>query len=169
MENNRNKENLNELFEQFFNKKDAKEAVEDIRAGEKILRENPAHEPCEELIAGIKSEIGSSLLQRRARILRRIVYKAAVAAALIIISTIAISLFEQDLGNVRAEIIPREIWDSEDIMADDLNLAYFVTEIQQIEDDMLAIESGEYGGISDYEVDNLEMELIAIDTDFWKG
>jgi len=169
MENNRDKENLNELFERFFNEKDAKEAVEDIRAGEKILRENPAPEPCEELIAGIKSEIGSSLLHRRARVLRRMMYKAAVAAALIIISTIAISLFEQDKGRVQAEIIPSEIWDSEDIMADDLNLAYFITEIEQIENDILAIESGDYGGISDYEIDNLEMELIAIDTDFWKG
>lgn len=168
------KENLNELFEQFFNAKDAKEAVEDIRAGEQILRDNPAPEPSKELLIKIKSGFAAGLRLKSARTMRTIVYKAvAVAAAFIIISIVTVSIFEKgDVGPAQAYAyaeMSREIWESDDITTDDLHLAYFITEIEQIEEDILAVESGEYGGIGDYDIDDIEMELIAINTDFWKG
>jgi len=172
--NGRNEENLKEVFEKFLEPKEAEQAVEDIAQGEQILREHPAPAPDGEVIADIKAEIGRAVLRRKANVFTRTVYKAAVvAAAVIILTAISVKLFEKGGGEservVAASILPAAIWESERLADDDANLAILTAEIEQIEGEVLALQLGENGGNGYEAVTELEMELIEINSNFWKG
>ncbi len=172
--NGRGEENLKELFERFVNSGQAERFVEDIREGERILREYPAPEPDGELTADIKARIGGALLRRKANVFRRTVYKAAVAAAVVIIlAVIGIRLFERGGGEPEratyASIIPMMIWEGEDTAAEDADLAILTAEIEQIERELIAVQLGENGGNGSSAIPVLEIELMEINSDFWKG
>ena len=172
--NDRNEENLKGLFEKFLDSEQAERNAEDVRKGEEILREHAAPEPDSELVSDIKAEIARELLGRERSVTKRVVYKvAAVAAAFIILATVSVKLFEKDTGERRkvitASVMPSALWDSEDIAADDVDLAILTAEIEEIESEALALESGENGGNGLAELAELEMELMEIDSDFWKG
>ncbi|MGB2862048.1 MAG: hypothetical protein WBC05_01875 [Sedimentisphaerales bacterium] len=170
----RNQENLRELFEKFFDAEQAESCVEDIQKAEQIFREHPAPEPDDMLIANIKAEIAMRLQAARAHRFRRILYEVAgIAAAIIIVAAVSLQLFEKDTTGpgdvVYASLIPTAIWESDDITADDEDLAVFTAQIEQIEDEVLALQSGEDTGNGDSTIAELEMELIEINSDFWKG
>ena len=170
----RNEENVKELFEKFLDSGQAERNAEDIRKGEAILREHAAPEADGEVIAGIKAEIARELLRRRTNVSKRVVYRAAaVAAVFIVLAVVSVKLFEKggdgEGGLVEASLIPSVIWESKDIAADDVDLAILTAEIEEIENDALALESGENGGNGQGDLVELEMELIEIDSDFWKG
>jgi len=170
----RNRENLTELFEKFFDAEQAKSCIEDIQEGERILREHPAPEPDDMLFANIKAEIAMRLKARRAHLFRRRVYEAAaVAAAVVILAAVSVQLFDKDgsepTGLVTASLIPTAIWESDDIVTDDTNLAVFAAEIEQIEDEVLTLQSGDDTSEEDRTIAELEMELVEINSDFWKG
>ena len=170
----RNEENLKELFEKFLDAEQAERCVEDVQKAEQILREHPAPEPDDMLIANIKAEIAMRLPARRADVFKYIAYKVACAAAAVIfITAIGLSLFEKGNGEpgpvVYASIITTAIWESDDIAIDDENLATFTTEIEQIEDELLSLQLGEDNGNGNRTITELEMELIEINnSDFWK-
>ena len=171
---NRNRENLRELFEKFFDAEQAERCVEDIQKAEQIFRENPAPEPNDMLIANIKAEIAMRLQARRAHRFRRIIYEVAgVAAAILIVAAVSLQLFEKGTppnGDfIYASLIPTEIWISDNIAVDDEDLAVFTAQIEQIEDEMQTLQSGEDTGNGDSTIVELEMELIEINGDFWKG
>ena len=171
---NRNQENLRELFEKFFDAEQAESCVEDVQKAEKIFREHPAPEPDDMLIANIKAEIAMRLQAARAHRFRRIIYEvAAAAAAILIVAAVSLQLFQKDGPKngevVYASLIPTEIWVSDDIAADDEDLAAFTAQIEQIEDEVQALQSGEDTGNGDSTIAELEMELIEINSDFWKG
>jgi hypothetical protein len=166
-----NEENLKEVFEKFLEPKEAEQAAEDMARGERILREHPAAKADDELIAGIKMKI-SGVLHRKTVAFRRIVYKTAVvAAAVILLAAIGTRLFEKggESGKAAASIIDGVIWESEGLAADDVDLAILAAEIEQIEDEVLALQLGEDGGNGSKAVTELEIELIEINNDFWKG
>lgn len=173
--NGQNEENLKELFEKFLDAKEAERCIDDVQKGEQILREYPAPEPDDMLIANIKAEIAMHLPARRTYLFEHIAYKLACAAATIMILTgIGLKLF--DGGGITsdraqyASIIPTAIWESDDLSADDTDLAIYTTEIEQIEEELLALQSGDYSGNGERSVTELEIELIEIDnSDFWKG
>ena len=173
--NNQNQENLKELFEKFLDTKQAQKYVEDVQKAEEILREHSAPEPDDMLIANIKAEIAMSLPVRRTYVFKHIAYKAlSIAAAVIFITAIGLGLFDNgahDPGPVQyASIIPAAIWESDDIAADDGDLVIFTIEIEQIEDELLALRLGKDDGNGDSTITELEMELIEINnSDFWKG
>lgn len=166
-------ENLRELFEKFFNAEQAERAAQDVQKTEQILREHPAPEPDRELIADIKGQITARLLHRQKHSLREIAYKvASVAAAVIVLAAMMVRLFEKGGGQseiLSASLIPREIWESDDIATDDAELVILTTEIERMEDEVVALELGENGSNGDRAAEELEMELIAINSDFWKG
>jgi hypothetical protein len=172
---NRNRENLRELFEKFFDAEQAESCVEDIQKAEKIFREHPAPEPDDMLIANIKAEIAMRLPVARAHRFRRIIYEVVGAAAVILfVAAVSLQLFEKatpEQGEVvsRTSLIPAELWISNNIAADDEDLAVFTAQIEQIEDEVMALQSGEDTGNGDSTLTELEMELIEIDSDFWKG
>jgi hypothetical protein len=170
--NGRNEENLRELFERFVDAEQANKAVEDVWKAERILREHPAPEPGEELIAGIKSEIANSLLLRQRNIFRRKVsYEvAAVAAAVIVLAAISIwtGLFERGESEPKgmyASIIPAALWESDNITVDDPRIASLTAEVEQVESEVRTLQEGEDGGNGDRAVSELEMELAVINSD----
>ncbi len=170
----RNQENLRELFEKFFDAEQAEGCVEDIQKAEQIFRELPAPEPDDMLIANIKAEIAMRLPAARAHRVRRIIYEVVgAAAAILVVAALSLQLFEKDVPQngefVYASLIPTAIWESDDIAADDEDLAAFTAQIEQIEDEVLALQSGEEAGNGDSTLVELEMELIEINSDFWKG
>jgi len=173
--NDENQENLKELFEKFLDAEQAESCVEDVQKAEQILREHPAPEPDDMLIANIKAEIAMRLPARRTGVFKQIAYKSvSVAAAVIFLTAIGLRLFEKGSDEpgpvVYASIIPTAIWESDDIAADDADLAIFTTEIEQIEDELLVLQFGEDDANGDSSVSELEIELIEINSsDFWKG
>lgn len=173
--NERNRENLKELFEKFFDGEQAESCVEDIRKGEQILREHPAPEPDQTLIADIKAQIALRLQARRAQHFRRILYEVVgAAAAIIFIATISVQLFQQKdvrrTGTIdQASILPTAMWENDDITTADQDLATFTTQIEQIEDEVQTLQSGQEPGNTDSTIEELEMELVEVNSDFWKG
>ncbi len=171
---NRNSENLRELFEKFFDAEQAESCVEDIQKAEQIFRENPAPKPDDVLIANIKAEIAMRLQAERAHHFRRILYEVVgTAAAIIFVAAISLQLFQQKdapkTGEVAyASLIPPKIWESDNITADDEDLAVFTAQIEQIEDEVTALQSGADTGNGDSTLAELEMELIEINSGFWK-
>jgi len=169
----RDRENLAELIERLYDSENADGVVEDVRRGEQLLRDNPAPEPDRELIADIKAEITLLLPARRAKLARRRTYKrAAAAAAILIAAWTGASLFNTGSPGpgqmAAASLIPTAIWESDDIAADDENLAAFAAEIDQIENEVMILESGDDAYASDRTVEELEIELIVVRSDFWK-
>ena len=168
------RENLKELFEKFFDAEQAQKQLEDVREAERIIEQYPAPEPDDMLIANIKAEIAMRLPAQRTHIYNRTVYRiASVAAAIIILAAIGLNVFEKDITEqqpvARADIIPRAIWDSEDIVIDDMDLANYATQIDQIESDFMALQAGEDGFEGDNTIMELELELMETEGDFWKG
>jgi hypothetical protein len=168
------RENLKELLEKFFDTEQAASCLEDFQKAERILREHPAPEPDEMLIANIKAEIAMRLPARRAeRFRRRVGELVGVAAAIAVLAMVSVRLSNgpgrQPGNDAYASLIPTAIWESTNIAADDADLALFNTEIEQIKDEVLTLESGRDAGDSDSSIAELEMELIQISSDFWKG
>lgn len=175
--NDRNEENLEDLFEKFGGAEWTQRAVEDIQKAEQVLREHPAPEPNDKLVANIKAGIAAELGRREATAFnfKRIAYKTAVVAAVfIVLAVLSVKVFEKGGGGteklVLASVIPESIWGDNDVSAEnDTDLTILTAEIEQIEGDMLALQLGETGGNGHTELAELEMELIEIGSDFWKG
>jgi hypothetical protein len=126
------------------------------------------------LIANIKAEIALRLHASRAHHIRRIIYEVMSAAAVILfVAMVGLQLFQKPViepGMVNtASILPTKIWESDNIAVDDDNLAVFTTQIDQIEDEVTTLQSGEDAGNGDSTINEMEMELIEINSDFWKG
>ena len=128
------------------------------------------------LIANIKAEIALHLLPHKTVTFKHIVYKAmAIAAAIIVVVSISLDLFQNDRSPnkpdvlVTASIIPRAIWESNDIASDDTKLVIFTTEAEQISDEFSNLRSGRSESNINDAITELEMELIEIKGDFWKG
>jgi len=171
--NSQNQENLKELFERFVDAQQAEKYVEDVQKAEQILRQYPAPEPDDMLIANIKAEITMRLPAKRTHVFRRLIYEAAaVAAAIAILAAVSVRLFQKGFEPERlvyTSLIPRAIWESDDITTDDMDLAFFTAEAEQIEEQVLALQFGENGGNGYSTLAELEMELLEINSDFWKG
>jgi hypothetical protein len=171
--NNQDKENLKQLFEKFVSSEEAEEAAEDIRKAEQILDEYSAPEPDSRLLARIKAEVTAGLQQNKAVIHRKMVYKIAVAAAaaVIILAAVSIKLSEKSAVGPQkityASVIPRTIWESEQLADDDEDLANLTAEFEDIESEVLAVHQDKTNGNGD--MAELEIELTEIDSDFWKG
>ncbi|MHC4242097.1 MAG: hypothetical protein ACYS3N_00565 [Planctomycetota bacterium] len=169
--NSQNDENLKELFERFLSAEQAESGVEDIQKAEQILRQHPAPEPDSMLIANIKAEIAMRLPAKRTNVFTKIDYRAAyAAAAIMIITAVSLSLFDYSApqSDTMIQYISTAEWESDDIATDDADLAIYTIEVEQIEDELRSLQSGEDIGDSDSSLSELEMELVAINNDFWK-
>jgi hypothetical protein len=169
--NDRNEENLRELFERFISSKDAESGIEDFAEVKRILDENPAPQPHPELIAAINSKIAETLRIRKEHTFRRLAYRLApVAAVFIILASVSIKLY---VRNSRPEkefyVISSAVWDSDNVAADDRNLAVFNAEVDELEIEFTTLELGDTGGNGRSAVTELEMDFVAISTDIWEG
>ena len=172
--NGQSEEELKGLLKKLLNSPEVEEAIEDVRKGERILSEHPAPEPDKQVIGNIKAEIARAILCKKAAAFKRIAYRAvAVAAAVIILAAVGVKLFEKGNGEpgkiVTASIIPKAIWESGHLAADDAELATLTAEIEEIESEILAVKLGENGGNGFTDLEELEMELAEINSYFWEG
>lgn len=169
-----NRENLKDLFEKFLTSDGAGRAAEDVHEAERILHDYPAPEPSDTLIADIKTKIAQAVPRRKANAFRKTVYKVAVvAAAVILTAAISVRLFQKGNGKAErityASIIPKAVWESEDIAADDTDLAILNDQTEQIETEILALQLGQTNGNGPVDLTELETELSEINNNFWKG
>lgn len=173
--NDRNEENLRELFERFVSTEEAESGIEDFVKAERILDEYPAPEPDTELIAAIKSDIAETLRLRKEHTFRRIAYKLApVAVVFIVIAAVGVRMLQTGTGP--GEIIPppglllsARDWVTDNVAVDDIDLAVLTAELDGLEVEFATLELGENGGNGRSAVSELEMDLVAIDNDIWEG
>ena len=86
-----NKENLRELIEKYMNPGNAQMYLDDIEAGERILRKYSTPKPDDMLLANIKANIALHIIPQRTATFKKRVYEVlAVAASVIIIATISL-------------------------------------------------------------------------------
>jgi hypothetical protein len=164
-------ENLTELLRRFMEEPAAHAAQEDIEAGERWLRAYPAPAPNARLMASIQAQIAASA-RRRHRIIR--LSHAALAAAAAVIVMALIGQF-QPASQSRPPIsvagilrLPAAVWESDDIMHQDLDLAYYSSQIGQIEAQVRALETDE-DDVGTAAPEEFELELMAIQAELLKG
>ena len=166
---NPDRDNLRELFERFMPSSEAERAAEDVRAGDEMLCAHPAPEPDREMILGIKLQMATQLSGKH-RVTHHLYRLAASVAAVIVLTLIAFhhQAPHSNSSLSHATLLPQFIWESDDISADDIKLAYFTAEIEQIEAQVRALEAGESQDAGVRTLDEVEMELVRINTGFWK-
>ncbi len=166
--NDRNHDDLRELLKRFMDPSEAGSIERDIRSGDRLFEANPAPQVAPETLAAIKRQITVRLgaSHRPASPLYRYIAAAAVIAVALI------GFFgrptQQSQGVSYASLIPTAIWESEDLASDDAELAYFRSELRHIETQMQALEAGDGELVAAGSLDEVELELIRIDTQFWK-
>lgn len=171
--NARNEENLKELFERFVGTEEAESGIEDFVKVERILDENPAPEPDTELIAAMKSEIAEAIRLRKEHTFRRFAYKLApVAAVFVVLAAVGVRMLREGNGPLeilQGPIMLARVWDSDNVAADDMDLAVFTAEVDELEIELTTLERAENGGNGQSAVSELEMDLVAISSDIWEG
>jgi hypothetical protein len=155
------------LFEKFSDPAEAEKMTEDISRGEEILRRHPVPPPADALIADIKAKVSQAALrQRKINLYRKLAYRMVAAAAVIIVLvSITAKLAEktQPAKPVTTSASSKMIWDDKD-------LTTLTTEIEQAEEDMFALQTGQNSnGYKETELTELEINVTEISSNFWKG
>jgi hypothetical protein len=166
---NNEHENLRDLLNKFYSAEEAEQVQEDIVRGERIIAENAAPEPSIELIETVKARVGHKLAQREHHWTSRLVRTAMAAAA---VAAIGFGLLlmhnHRPVDTGQGTIASSDIWESDDLTADDNSLAVLVEDIEAVEDEIAALMLGE-NGTESFSTDEFEIELLEISDDFWKG
>ena len=166
-----NKENLDELLTDFFDPAEALQVKRDIELGDEIFIRNPAPVPDEQLLVAIKTNIAVDLARnKRKRVVFLTIGKVAtVAAVFIVTALIGLMFFVHDSSDMST--LAKNIWQDDAFVADEELLA-LKTQVDEIADEIRQIRLDELD--EDYDVDTIqweieEMEMVANNTDFWKG
>ena len=164
-------ENIYELFGRFYDADEASDAAGDIEVGDEIFAANPVDGPSEEVLNDIKGQIARRLpAAHRAESVRRVANRFAMAAVILMIAALLfVGHFNRPREMPTAAIIPDAIWESSNLGEDDLDLAMYVSEIEEIESEIRTVRLDEFFNENGIEAVELEMELDDIDSDFWKG
>ena len=160
------KKHLEKLAAQFVSPEDAKTFATDIQWGDDKLS-SPVPVPGDDLLRVITAQIAFALIEKRAAKTRWTLYKAVAAAAIILISLFSIMTYKPNHQLNQVTMMTTSIWQSEDIISDDANLSTLSAEITEIENQLTTKIYSDTDDSSP--ADELESELIAINTDFWKG
>jgi hypothetical protein len=163
-------ENLKDLLRRFMEEPAAQAAQEDIEAGERWLRASPVPAPGTEVLATIKMQMAASA-RRRHRIMR--LAHAALAAAAAVIVMALIGQFKpapqnRSPGSLATLLLPAAVWESDDIMHQDVDLAYYSSQIRQIEAQVRALDADE-GDAGVEAPEEYELELLTIQAELLKG
>ena len=168
----KNKKNLDELLNAFMDAPQAAEAAKDIRTGRRIFVDNPAPQPEPDVIAALKSRVSSRLrTHHKHQAFRRMIYNTAAVAAIIVVAAVAIKFGEHNktVSYNASVVVMWNMWDDDNLLADDINLAGLTKKIEEIADYLAGAESDEYDYDTDVDFEELETEMIAMNVDFWKG
>jgi len=162
-------DNVNDLLRRFYDPREAQAVEDEIRAGERLLEVWSAPMPGRSVIVRIKADMAAA--SRRRRTIKRLLHSSLAAAAVVAFAVLAMlnrGPTDQAVA-FQAAIIPAALWESDNIAADDLDLVYFTAEIGQIEAQLDTLEAGENEAARTRAVEQLEVELVQIDNEFWKG
>jgi hypothetical protein len=167
---NNEKENLRDLLRKFYDEAEAAQVEDDIVRGERLLAENAPPRPRESTVSSIKLLVSGELAARHRRSVGVFVGAGLTAAAVILI---AVGLFlirqEQQWQNTTPEqVASQNVWEAEDFMVDDPNMAILAADVNALADEVLAMQLGENGS-EGTSLDELEIEWLETDSDFWKG
>lgn len=159
---------LKELFAKFLDADEARDAMENIAAGERILEQNPAPQPDSEVLSRLRMEMGEVIAAKRRAVYMHRIWMAASAAAAVIVITVLSQLFHQSYnqgpGVIATVTATESIWTGQD-----KEYAALTTQADEIEQDMIAMESCENDSNDYASVYELETEYEQINSDFWKG
>ena len=167
--NKHDPDELKALFERFVEADKAQAAADDIDQAQRLFNAYPAPAPSAEALKRIRARM---ILELSKRHRHSKLYRFVGAAAAVIIFGI-VGLFgpgpqgNRDVVN-HASLLPTAIWESDDIASDDAELAYFASEISQIEARIDALRSGDEDAAGSGTLDELEIELRLLETQFWK-
>jgi hypothetical protein len=169
---NNKDENLKELFDKFYAEADSAKIEKDILRGEQIIADNPSPQPDARLISDIKARVRTELARREKRRVFTYMRATVTAAAAVLIIGVTLFMIHKTEQSNRPSIvqgtIPQGIWESEDLMNDDVGLAMLAANIDAVEDDVLAMRFDE----KSYEtmnLDDVEADVLEISDDLWKG
>ena len=164
-------ENLNELLGRFFEGQEASKAADDLWAGREIFETYSAPAPDAETIKNIKAQVSQRLTAKTRRAeYTSIAYHVAIAASIVIVALAGSRFFEQrETAPIKtANAIAGQIWEDE-TMNGDIQLAYLTAEIEDIEETLLLTRLDEYEEENSSILDEIEIEMISMNGDFWKG
>ena len=167
-----NNENLDELLSRFLDEHESHVAAEDIHRGEDLLASFSTPAPDAAVIEAIKAQIELRLrVKQKRRFIRSMAQKIAVAAIIIVLAMAGLKFLVEPEPKVKGvgKVSREFIWEDESEPGGDEQLAVLTAQIDEVEADILAIRLGEDGGENDSLLTDLEMEMIEINGDFWKG
>jgi hypothetical protein len=165
------KENLKELFDGFMGSDEAAQAASDIRRGDELLNDIAGPEPSLNLLAQIKTKVAIKL--RNDKIKHAVRAIGSLAAAVVILAAVSVNLYVANIidnssstaGYYSALLMP-EIMDISEI---DPELGILSVQLEQLANELSAIDMGEASEDLQADLAELEMELSYLDGDFWKG
>ncbi len=161
--------NIDKLLAKFFPPDQAEQIKNDFVSADALFEKFPAPLPAQQTIADIKQKINRQLETRRRINWTAVLAKtAAVAAAIVIVSAVILLNFNPKKSIRLAENKQQtSLW-----QGSDTNLSTFEAEIEQLKNELLAINLGEENGKSGIltdRVEQLELEVIETENTFWKG
>lgn len=175
----KNEDDLNKLLGTFMDSDSAEMAAEDFRQADLLFEKYKSAEPDSKLLASIKANIGRELRHSKASIVKTTMLRFAAVAAVFLI---AVSVwFVMNQNTTQQNLTPAvvqvmnttstaNIWDSEDVTANDAQYETFEQEIEQIESEIVAIKCETESAINgESELTEIEGDLIEIQSNFWKG
>ncbi len=164
----RNAENLERLVDELVARDQAQQVLDDIRAGDELFARDPGPQPSPQLIEEIKARVAANLDAGRTGTFKRTVRRVTAAAAVLAVAAAVYIAFLRT-GPADYQEIPPAVWDSTNLAADDPELAAFKAEMDQLENQLLALQLGEDFSQGFDEAAEIESELTDISAEFWKG
>jgi hypothetical protein len=158
------REDLTGLFRLWLNPQGARDAAKDVEVVDRMIEAHPAPLPAPALLDRIKKQVQVRSIHRR----RTHFMEGATAVAAAIMIVVGLSQFGPSRTRGFASL-PTALWESDDIASDDLKLTYLNSEVARLEAQVQAIDNSESESTGVNTLDDLELELFQIDSDFWKG
>ena len=157
----------------------AAEAAEDFRKADHIFEKHAAPEPSSKLLANIKADIKRELRHSKASILKTTMLRFASVAAVFLAAFSVWFMMNQNnqqqpqnqtVVQAAVSVSTANIWESDDVTANDAQYETFEREIEQLESEIVAIKYGTDSTVNgESELTEIENDLIEIQSDFWKG
>ena len=164
----RERENLKELLSRFMKDKAAHEAAQDIEKGDELFESFPAPQPDEKALTRIKNNIALTLKHKQtAYVFKQRIWLTAGVAAMLAIGVFLTLKYEQNttVKSTRVQIASA-VWDG----SDDADISVLKDEVQTVQNTLAGVQVSENTSTGSNMAENdLEMELIEIGSDIWKG
>ncbi|MGA2915970.1 MAG: hypothetical protein ABSE89_08105 [Sedimentisphaerales bacterium] len=161
--------NIDELLSKFFSPDQAEQIKKDFASADALFEKSPAPAPTNQTLADIKQKIAHQLEnQKRINWPTVLLKTAAVAAIIIIVSAVILSNFNRNRSTQSAQNGQQTSpWQNADT-----SISSFEAEIEQLKNELTAINYGEgngTNGILTDQVEQVEIEVTEAENTFWKG